>query len=46
MAQTRRMGKHNQKGVPTKSAEVFALPNHLPSVPELNRWNSSGTELE
>jgi hypothetical protein len=23
MAQTRRIGKHNEKGVPTKRAEVF-----------------------
>jgi len=26
MAQTRRVGKDNQKGVPTKRAEVFGLP--------------------
>ena len=24
MAQTQRIGKHNEKGVPTKRAEVFA----------------------
>jgi|GraSoi_2013_60cm_1033757.scaffolds.fasta_scaffold02331_2 hypothetical protein len=26
MAQTQRVRKHNEKGVPTKRAEVFALP--------------------
>jgi hypothetical protein len=35
MAQTRRMGKHKQKGGPTKSAEVFALPNYVLFLAEL-----------
>jgi hypothetical protein len=30
MAQTRRMGKRNRKGGPTRSAEVFALPYYVP----------------
>jgi hypothetical protein len=31
MAQTRRIGKHNEKGVPNKRAEVFALPSRARS---------------
>jgi hypothetical protein len=34
MAQTRRMGKLNQKGIRTKSAEVFALLWELSSYRE------------
>ena len=35
VAQTRRVGKHNERAAPTKSAVVFALPNYVPFLARL-----------